>query len=567
MTQHCPANYSVNFFFNSPLYEAREKKICWNFSVGIGFCGETELWFGDLLRMSKIVSLKRAFFDRFIDYKNVSRVFAKPVTLDILRGENWAVVGDSKLDFMQVLAGKYMASPAGSRTYPALLKESWPTSVIELLQFTNNSYGKAADGVGNGGFTHLGARYETFKDLEIDINTRDFICDLSYNSSHAVDKERFEKLLDLLLLRGLDDKFINGLSNGQFRRARIAKALYKQTKLLLFDDPFLGLDPTLTLTVSQVLKDYSHERSIVLGLRVQDPIPDWVDHVAIVDSEGLVSKGTRAEVQLKLDELLAEHHAEQKRKKLVLEQRQLQALDKFEQRQKSNKSRHEIMIEFDHVNVQYNEKAIIKDLNWKVYHGEKWHIRGNNGTGKTTILALIMMDHPQSWNSNISLFNVRRKAGKTNYFDNNADIGFTSPELHALFPRNRTVFETIGNGFDVGNYLPPTNLSSEQNSAIMRLIKGANLDKDTKFKDLSISDQKVVLFLRAIVKTPKILILDEAFSAMTDDAIEDCKQIVDNWTHGCILVVGHVDSEIPKCDKYLRLVDPLASEYETGIVV
>ncbi|ODV94990.1 hypothetical protein PACTADRAFT_50825 [Pachysolen tannophilus NRRL Y-2460] len=523
--------------------------------------------------MSKrIISIENAFFKKALGIhsqrnllKSGELVYKNPVTFHVNKGENYAIIGSSKSIFLKILAGHFIPHPLKARAYPFLEHNTWPNSVIELLQFTNNNYGKAADGSGNGGFTHLGARYETFKDLEIDEKMTDFVCNLSYNSSHKIDKNKFNKLVTDLNLKGLEDKFINGLSNGQFRRARIAKALYKDTKILIIDDPFLGLDPTATKTVSDVLANASKTRSIIIGLRIHDKVPEWIDHVAIVNENGLDVYGLRENLENKLGRLLEQHFNEQNEKKQVLELKKLTKLNK-----KTNNSRNfnptnggEI-IEIDGIDVVYGGKPILKNLTWKVHDGEKWHIRGNNGSGKTTLLSLLTLDHPQSWNNKISIFGEPRKTGKTNYFDTNNDIGFTSPELHAIFPRNRTVFETIGNGFTVGNYLPPTNLKKDEIDKINQMINFFKLDPTKKFGELQVSDQKLVLFLRAIVKDPKILILDEAFSAMNEETIEKCKAIMEDWNKGCVLIIGHVEDEVPDCNKYLKLIDAPNGKYEVG---
>ncbi|ANZ77751.1 BA75_05221T0 [Komagataella pastoris] len=488
-------------------------------------------------------------------------LFKNQISLKLDSDKRWAIIGSTKSSFLEVLAGKHQAVPIEGRKYPALANELASQS-IELLQFSNNNYGKSATGAGNGGFTHLGARYEFFKDLEIDIRADQFISDYSYNASRKVDTDKIVNLIKKFKLDGLEDKYINGLSNGQFRRARLAKSIYKAPRILLIDDPFLGLDPNATDLVSNVLSQ-DHASAIVLGLRIQDPIPSWIDNVVLVNQDGVVKHGPKDALAPELEATLDDFKKSQikeleniKKKKLAFIKRQAVSTDSSE------------IISMRNVNVAHKGKKILTNLNWNVRCGEKWHIRGPNGSGKTTILSLITLDHPQSWNKSISVYGTPRRVGSTNYFDTNKYIGFTSPELHALFPKKLTVFKAVSTGFVTGSYLPPIDLTADQVDKINNLLDYFQLGelKDTPFDELSISHQKVVLFIRAVINDPRILILDESLSAMNENDVLRCKDFVSSYNQGCVLVVGHVDEEVPECDKFLQLIDAPNGEYRIGYV-
>ncbi|ODV87976.1 hypothetical protein CANARDRAFT_193574 [[Candida] arabinofermentans NRRL YB-2248] len=494
----------------------------------------------------------------------VKFVFEKPIDFTIRQSETWAIVGNSyKSDFLNVLSGGFISYPSESRRYPQSITN--PHFRAELLKFVNNgSWGHGAHDA-SGGFTHLSSRYEFFKDLEVDEKVSSFVADMSYNSSHKYIPERVDRLLNDLNLKGFQDKFITTLSNGQFRRARIAKSLYREPELLLIDDPFLGLDPFATKTVSQVLERTASSSdiptTICIGLRIQDDIPDWIQKVAIVDESGVLFTGTKeslSDTLASLRDLHEKHQAEVESR--INSKIQLDG-------NSSSKSITEI-IEMENVNVVYRGTPILKDLNWTVKSNEKWHVRGKNGSGKTTLLSLITLDHPQAWKRNIKINGEPRQSGKANYFDTNKMIGFTSPELHAIFPKKLTVKQTLSTGFVVGSYVPPpeTELSVEQVNKINHYLSLVDLSHmiDEQFGSLSMSNQKLVLLLRAMINDPQILILDEALSAMTDEDILKGKRLVDQWRTGCVLVIGHVDHEVPRCDRFINMNNAKDGVYEIG---
>lgn len=521
--------------------------------------------------MSQLVKLNRAIFHQSLGFgKKPIQIFKNPIDFSILKKEKWAIVGDSnKTRFLETLSGSYLPAKPSQRTYPASLND--PHFNVELLKFVNNgSFGYGAQDK-SGGFTHLSSRYEFFKDLEVDISVRDFITSKSQNSAAKVDNDKLGYLSHRLDLEGLEDKFITTLSNGQFRRARIAKVLYKDPALLLIDDPFLGLDPVSTERVSKVLNDINSTKqdpaTVSIGLRIQDSIPDWVEKVAIVDSTGITHQGSKKALSDELaklkDEFYSHHNAV---KNQVSRQIDIKVPEDLQKELKDHKD--DNIIEMNDVSVKYKGVPVIQGLNWVVKEGEKWHIRGRNGSGKTTLLSLITLDHPQAWKRNISVEGKAHFAGNVNYFDANEHIGFTSPELHAIFPRDLSVFNAISTGYIVGSYVPPKNLTTEQSKKITDYLKMVGLDKfkDSKFGDLSLSHQKLVLLLRALINDPRILILDESLSGMTDEDVIKGKCIVDRWNGGCCLIIGHVDEEVPQCDKYILMNQARNGVYKIGEV-
>ncbi|KAG7868964.1 hypothetical protein KL918_001607 [Ogataea parapolymorpha] len=203
--------------------------------------------------MSCIVRLEGCLLSKTLKNQPQSLVFQNPITFSLFQGEKWAIVGDShRSKFLQALQGSFFALPhPRARAYPLRLKK--PDMRIELLQFVNNgSFGHGATN-SSGGFTHLSSRYEFFKDREVDELVADFVANISYNSQHKKDPRLLDEILEKVDLKGFEQKYITTLSNGQFRRARIAKSLYGKPDLLMIEDPFLGLDPVAKKTVTRSL--------------------------------------------------------------------------------------------------------------------------------------------------------------------------------------------------------------------------------------------------------------------------------------------------------------------------
>lgn len=491
-------------------------------------------------KSSTLILLKDCLLRPLNDSIKLSRpLFENPLNLEIKSNERWAVIGPRKTDLLSVLAAQHVPNPSLSRKYPFLNKSVWPSQVIQLVEFK-----------GSIPVTHLSARYEHFRD-EFDFSLYKYLGQ-SLGVSNGANHSEIINVMKQLKLNEFADRWVVGLSNGQMRRARLARALLKKPRLLLIDEPYLGLDPSARENLSDILEMLPHELNVILGLRYQDKFPSWITHVAVTDAKGIVDQGPIENVRHLIEKLQTE------------ERRKLQDTLRKHTSRKHNTS-NDIILELDKISVAYNGQPVIQNLKWQVRRGERWHLRGDNGTGKSTLLSLITADHPQSWNSKIIINGTPRKTGRQNYFSINEMIGHTSPEIHNLFPTDLSTFDVVSTGYIVGSVIPPREkLSEEQRASVLKHLEEFGIDPEKTLYDLNLSDQKTVLFLRSIIKNPDILILDEAFSAMDSWRVEQCKAFLSEW-EGTIITVGHIEEELPLCDKYIRL--HMNQDSEQGAVV
>ncbi|HEY4965121.1 MAG TPA: ATP-binding cassette domain-containing protein, partial [Puia sp.] len=116
-----------------------------------------------------------------------------------------------------------------------------------------------------------------------------------------------------------------------------------------------------------------------------------------------------------------------------------------------------------HVQVQYGDKCILKDINWAVENGACWSLSGPNGAGKSTLLSLITADNPQAYANDIILFDRKRGTGES-IWEIKQKIGYLSPELQLYFDPAATAFSAIASGlFDTIGLFRLLNRQQEQN--------------------------------------------------------------------------------------------------------
>lgn len=235
----------------------------------------------------------------------------------------------------------------------------------------------------------------------------------------------------------------------------------------------------------------------------------------------------------------------------------------------------EPLIELHNVVVAYGSKTVLGQsiqagfsspgVNLTVRRGTRLALLGPNGSGKTTFLSLLTSDHPQSYSLPIKYFGRSRlpSRGKPglSLWEIQSRIGHSSPETHAFFPKGLTIRRTLESAWAdtfaakpqltddckrlvnafLGWWEPELNplyhAPSAAEPSTTTTVDGwisasyppikhsshraheldwASSEHNT-FGTLPFQSQRLLLLLRAIIKSPDIVILDEAFSGFSPE--------------------------------------------------
>lgn len=450
----------------------------------------------------------------------------KPVDFCLNAGEQLAVVGPNgggKSILIDIIIGKY----------PLLMNE------VEY-DFSPSSSNLVSDNL----------RYITFRDSYGDADGS-YYYQQRWNSQdmenipvvgdllpQCKDEHLKESLYTLFRIEEMLQKPIILLSSGELRKFQLTKTLLSGPRVLIMDNPFIGLDAG----TRDLLKSLLAELIKVIGLQVilvlskSDDIPDFITHVITVENMICGEKLPRSEYQ---GVCVPEK---------MLSDEKIQAI--LDMPYKDNLYKAANVVKLNKVSIRYGERTILRELDWTVKCGEKWALSGENGAGKSTLLSLVCADNPQSYACDITLFDRKRGSGES-IWEIKKHIGYVSPEMHRAYLKNIPAIDIVASGLhdSIGLYKRP----KEEDRTVCLFwmdIFGVKQLADRSFLQLSSGEQRLVLLARAFVKDPELLILDEPLHGLDLYNRRLVKDVIETFCHRndkTMIMVTHYKEELPAC--------------------
>ncbi|MBX5438984.1 MAG: ATP-binding cassette domain-containing protein, partial [Thermoflavifilum sp.] len=317
----------------------------------------------------------------------------------VRRGTCVAVTGPNrsgKTTVLKAIAGKIPLSKGWIRYFPEHRTE--PVEVMKPHQLGWVDF-HAADLV-------LGHPDAFYQQRYYASQTHGLVMARSLLQAHATDvlgmhprewEKQLRRLCDQQLFPAdLLDRQVQQLSNGELKKLLILKALLAQPELLLLNAPFTGLDPVSRLQLKNMLQQIRQQGVTLVMEVLPEEANDMFDDLLPLPMQDKDFHPEKTIFPISFPSTLPEHIP---------------------------------LFELQDVHVRYGDHQILKQINWRVYPGQRWLICGQNGSGKSTLLSLITTDHPQAYAQRVFWKGKRRGSGET-IWDIKREQAHVSPEMH-----------------------------------------------------------------------------------------------------------------------------------------
>ena len=211
---------------------------------------------------------------------------------------------------------------------------------------------------------------------------------------------------------------------------------------------------------------------------------------------------------------------------------------KFEQR-----SQHPL-IRMENVDVSMGGKQILHQINWQVCGDQNWALLGANGSGKTTLLKLIAGELLPVWGGTIRRF---EPDDPQTLDEIRKSVSLVSPDFQADFPASQKGLDIVLSGLygTVGLACEPTRKQVLLGKSLLQTFGVEGLES-REIGALSYGQARILLILRALINSPRILLLDEPLSGLDPEARSAVAQTIENAISAgtTIIYVNHDQREI-----------------------
>jgi iron complex transport system ATP-binding protein len=205
-----------------------------------------------------------------------------------------------------------------------------------------------------------------------------------------------------------------------------------------------------------------------------------------------------------------------------------------------------------------NGKDILKNVSWDVQNGEHWALLGLNGSGKTSILKMIT---GYQWPNGGEITVLGNLFGKTNIPELRKSIGWVSSSLDDQYqsrPSDTTLEVVLSGKFaSIGLYEEITEQDIEKATEFLQRFRIRHLANQL-ISSLSQGERRKAMIARALMSSPKLLILDEPCNGLDIYSKEELLSTIEEMlaTPGgptLLYVTHHIEEIVPSITNALLI--------------
>jgi molybdate transport system ATP-binding protein len=467
------------------------------------------------------------------------------ISWELKRGENWAIFGPNgagKSTLLRLLHGEIWPAPAngGSRLYNFDGQPTTsPIGVKQRMKIVSAEHQQRYTRVHSRKYGDASGRQITARDI---VFTGLLDSELVTRKPRPDELEKVSQVMRQIGIEDLADAQFDKLSQGQLRKALIARAVVGEPDLLILDEVGVGLDAA------------SRHQILDLIQRIAAPLPFRGGARGGVGAQVLMTTHRRDELIPAIAHVLELKHGRIHRQidretYFANLAHRPHARPVFAPMSLNGQREHRpFLIRIVNASVALDEgsKVVLRDVNWRMNEGEHWMIVGDNGVGKTTLLKLIL---GELWPAQGGVIERFGKRNFTNVWEIKKRIGYVSTEFQTRYFVDLTAEQVISTGFwaSVGWLQPTTN---NQRKRVREMIELFNLQSLTRrsILEMSYGQARKVLIARALVNHPRIVILDEIFDGLDAYFRAELAEILEQVSkHTSVILVTHHEADVLPC--------------------
>ena len=432
------------------------------------------------------VSLRDVFLERG------GRRILDQIRWRIRPGQRWVLVGangSGKTQLLKVLAGIVRPLPTSPPTLRWRLNDEWHAVPYDIRQHVAYLGPERQD------------KYERYAwNLEVQelVGTGLQGTDIPLDPLTRSDRARVRAQLQRLGIAALAGRRFLDLSYGERRMAVLARALIARPRLLLLDEVFAGLDAENHARLLRWLARLRSGLPLVLATHSATAVPAGFTHSLELSGGRVRYCGPLRPGRLAAYFGAHAHAAPSAPRRARAPSRTRAAVA--------------ALVRLERASVYLEEHRALSSVTLAVRRGEFWVIHGANGSGKTTLLRTLYGDHGVAVGGSVTRAGIHPGVPLQRF---RARTGMAAPHVHARYPRGYTVAEVVLSGLhaSIGLHRP---LSAGDRRAGLRLLRRLRLDRwsHRTLRELSYGQTRRVLFARAIIADPTLLLLDEPFDSL-----------------------------------------------------
>ena len=378
---------------------------------------------------------------------------------------------------------------------------------------------------------------------------------------------RWAKQLDL---EQLLDHCPRDLSGGQKQRVSLAGVLIDESPILLFDEPLANLDPKSGQDTIDLIDQIHREAAtttIIIEHRLEDVLYRPVDRVVLVNDGQILFNGAPDDL-LKTD-LLAENGIREPLYITALRQlgfdvaraAHLADLTKLEltglsqnlteQKAEQVDSRHEALLELDHVSFAYqSNQPILRNISLKMFKGERIAIVGKNGAGKSTLAKALCRfvdtEGEYRWQGqDIKGDSIKERAERIGYVLQNPNQMISTT----------MIFDEVALGLRLRGLA-----EAEIEERVHAVLKTCGLYefRSWPISALSFGQKKRVTIASILVLNPEIILLDEPTAGQDQRHYTEMMDFLDELNqqgHTIIMITHDMQLMLDYSDRAIVVVD------------